>query len=85
MSSSEPKLSPLSCPQCGAAVPLGEGTIARCTYCSIAVPVPAQYIALRDEATRRAAQAGGKADASAVIRELVARWMDEKQPKKVRK
>jgi LSD1 subclass zinc finger protein len=49
----EPKLSPLACPQCGAAVPLGDGTVARCTYCSIDVPIPPQYIALRDDAKTR--------------------------------
>lgn len=36
---------------------------------------PEQYAALRDEATRRAMKGGGKADASAVIRELVEQWM----------
>ena len=41
-----------------------------------------QYAALREEATRRAIQAGGKADASAIIRELIARWMEETKPKK---
>jgi hypothetical protein len=45
---------------------------------------PEQYVALRDEATRRAIQAGGKADASAIIRELVARWMEDK-PKRPKK
>ncbi|MBV8757070.1 MAG: hypothetical protein JO257_07345 [Deltaproteobacteria bacterium] len=49
----EPKLSPLACPRCGASVPLGEGPIARCTYCAIDVPVPAEYIALRDDAKTR--------------------------------
>ncbi|WP_242344018.1 hypothetical protein [Anaeromyxobacter terrae] len=41
-----------------------------------------QYAALREEATRRAIQAGGKADASAIIRELIARWIEESRPKK---
>lgn len=41
-----------------------------------------QYAALREEATRRAVREGGKADASAIIRELVARWMEEAKPKK---
>lgn len=50
---SEPKLSPLACPRCGAAVPLGEGTVARCSYCAIDVPVPPEYIALRDDAKTR--------------------------------
>lgn len=49
----EPRLSPLSCPQCGAAVPLGDGAVARCTYCAIDVPVPPQYIARRDDAKTR--------------------------------
>jgi len=49
----EPKLKPLACPQCGAAVPLGDGATARCTYCSIDVPVPPEYIALRDDAKTR--------------------------------
>jgi LSD1 subclass zinc finger protein len=51
----EPKLRPLSCPKCGAAVPLGDGAVARCTYCSIDVPVPPEYIALRDDAKTRVA------------------------------
>lgn len=34
-----------------------------------------QYAAIRDEATRRAVKNGGKADASAVVRELVEQWM----------
>lgn len=46
---------------------------------------PGQYAALREEATRRAIQGGGKADASAIIRELVDRWMEEQKPKKSRK
>jgi hypothetical protein len=36
---------------------------------------PEQYLALREEALRRAAREGGPADASAIIRELVAAWM----------
>ncbi len=36
---------------------------------------PVQYAALREEATRRAVRIGGPADASAIIRELVDRWM----------
>lgn len=46
---------------------------------------PEQYAALREEATRRAVLSGGAADASAIIRELVARWMDgraEEKPKR---
>jgi len=43
---------------------------------------PEQYAALREEATRRAIQAGGKADASAILRELIARWMKEQSPKR---
>jgi hypothetical protein len=46
---------------------------------------PEQYAALREEATRRAEHSGGLADASAIIRELVARWMEEGKPKKARK
>jgi hypothetical protein len=46
---------------------------------------PAQYAALREEATRRAIQHGGKADASAIIRELLARWIEEQKPKRSRK
>jgi Arc/MetJ-type ribon-helix-helix transcriptional regulator len=46
---------------------------------------PEQYAALREEATRRAVQSGGAADASAIIRELIARWMEESRPKKSRK
>lgn len=46
---------------------------------------PDQYRALREEATRRAVQSGGLADASAIIRELIARWMEEAKPKKSRK
>jgi hypothetical protein len=34
-----------------------------------------QYAALREEATRRAVQSGGIADASAILRELIALWM----------
>lgn len=39
---------PLSCPSCGAAVPLGEGDELECPYCSARVPVPADYRALRE-------------------------------------
>ena len=46
---------------------------------------PEQYAALREEATRRAVESGGAADASAIIRDLVARWMNEVKPKKARK
>lgn len=47
---------------------------------------PEQYRALREEATRRAVQSGGLADASAIIRELLARWMEERSKvKKPRK
>jgi hypothetical protein len=35
----------------------------------------AQYAALREEATRRSVKDGGKADASAIIREMVDRWI----------
>lgn len=48
-----PALHPLSCPKCGAPVPLGEGDVARCSFCAIDVPVPAEYIALRDDANTR--------------------------------
>lgn len=41
-----------------------------------------QYAALREEATRRAIKAGGKADASIIVRELLARWMDEESKSK---
>ena len=51
--SNQPKVAPLACPRCGAAVPLGEGAVARCTYCSIDVAVPPEYIALRDDAKTR--------------------------------
>jgi hypothetical protein len=34
-----------------------------------------QYRAIRDEATKRAASKGGKADASAIVRELIEKWM----------
>lgn len=47
--------------------------------------MPEQYRALREEATRRAVQSGGLADASAIIRELIDRWMEEQKPKKPRK
>jgi Arc/MetJ-type ribon-helix-helix transcriptional regulator len=43
---------------------------------------PEQYAALREEATRRAVESGGIADASSVVRELLARWMDEAKPKR---
>lgn len=41
-----------------------------------------QYAALRQEATKRAIHEGGRADASVIIRELVARWMEESKPKR---
>ncbi len=46
---------------------------------------PDQYRALREEATRRAVESGGLADASAILRELVARWMEEQAKGKRRK
>jgi hypothetical protein len=46
---------------------------------------PEQYAALREEATRRAVQSGGLADASAIIRELIARWMEEQARTKRKK
>lgn len=42
---------------------------------------PAQYEALREEATRRAARTGGHADASAILRELVEKWMTASKTK----
>lgn len=46
---------------------------------------PEQYAALRVEATRRAVESGGAADASAIIRELIAGWMEEQsRPKRKR-
>jgi Arc/MetJ-type ribon-helix-helix transcriptional regulator len=46
---------------------------------------PEQYAALREEATRRAVEAGGAADASAIIRDLLDRWLNEAKPKKAKK
>ncbi len=46
---------------------------------------PAQYEALRAEAKRRAAKMGGLADASAILRELVDRWMEETKSRTGRK
>ncbi len=43
---------------------------------------PEQYAALREEATRRAVQSGGLADASAIIRELIDRWLEERKRKR---
>jgi Arc/MetJ-type ribon-helix-helix transcriptional regulator len=43
---------------------------------------PQQYAALREEATRRAVQTGGAADASAIIRELLDRWIEDTKGKK---
>lgn len=47
--------------------------------------MPEQYQALREEATRRAVQSGGLADASAIIRELIDRWMEERKGPKRKK
>jgi hypothetical protein len=44
-----------------------------------------QYAALRQEATGRAIREGGKADASAIVRELLARWMGEESRAKRKK
>jgi hypothetical protein len=41
-----------------------------------------QYRALREEAERRAETEGGHADASRILRELLARWMEEAKPKR---
>lgn len=46
---------------------------------------PEQYAALRHEATSRAIRDGGKTDASAIIRELLDRWMVDAKPKKPKK
>jgi hypothetical protein len=45
---------------------------------------PEQYAALREEALRRAVQEGGAADASAIIRELLDRWVEESKRTKKR-
>jgi predicted Zn-ribbon and HTH transcriptional regulator len=34
---------PLTCSSCGAALPLGEGKIARCPYCKSETPIPEEY------------------------------------------
>lgn len=42
-------LQPLECTTCAAAVPLGEGTTARCPYCAAELPIPPAYLKVRDE------------------------------------
>jgi LSD1 subclass zinc finger protein len=56
-----PVVEVLSCPSCGADVPLGQGDDTRCVHCGTLVPLPAAYRELRrfqteDEAGRRRAQ-----------------------------
>ena len=41
---------------------------------------PKQWEALRREALQRAVKQGGRVDASAIVRELVTRWMEGKRP-----
>lgn len=57
----EPKLDVLTCPNCGAGVPFGDGDTATCTHCRAKVPVPPAYRELReaahaDEDARREAE-----------------------------
>jgi LSD1 subclass zinc finger protein len=54
-----PALEPLRCPKCSAPVPLGDGDVATCSFCSAQVPVPEAYRAMRD------AERGQRADRAA--------------------
>jgi hypothetical protein len=69
-----PRLEPLSCRTCGAAVAVGPGALATCSHCGAQVEIPAAYRELRDD---WAHANGADASAQALYRRLVRRpaWL----------
>jgi len=54
-------------------MPTREETLRRTTF----QITPEQYLALTQEAARRAAAQGGRPDPSAIVRALIDRWMKQ--------
>lgn len=54
MNSAAPDLKPLTCPSCGAPVPLGPSSVAKCAHCGKRVRIPAAHLDLRKAQADRA-------------------------------